>query len=161
MMELQRQTLQKIGKKDYLRLTNGGKFLMVVKFTEGAVYDGKFFDLVDNETPNENRIIFSIINGNILMFTLYDSEGNEHSIQGSFNPIFDQPCKLECSWSLEYNFIAILYNDNLIAHRIIPELKLSFSKKSKHRVRGPSFQAPIRIKDFELYAEKSFRQKFL
>ena len=145
--------------KDDPRITDGAIILFELKMKESVNYEGTIFDMRNEKNRNKNRVNLSISDGNLLKLDLYDHEGKKHSTEGHITIDSSKPCKFECLWSFKYNFIAIRFNDKIIANSQIPKSKLDLRSTDNYTIYGPSLNAPLWIRKIDVYAEKSKRVK--
>ena len=144
--------------KDDPRVTDGAIILLVLKLVENAKYEGVIFDM-RYEGSSANRIRLNIFGSNLLRLTFCDYKGKEYSTKGHIEFDVSKPIKIEVMWSFKYNFIAIRFNDKIIASSQIPDTKLDLSSTANYNVHLFGFEAPLFLQKFNVYTEKSNRFK--
>ena len=140
------------------RLKDGGKIgVSVVLHTIDSV--GGLIDFGDPLDPKKNGIFLSIKRKRLIL-KLYDMNGEKHVLEGTFQPKINKKARIECVWSSKYAFVALIYNEEIIARMQFPRLSMliDFSKISILRLRV-GLEAPIHIANLEIYAEKELAKK--
>ena len=140
------------------RLKDGGKIgVSVVLHTIYTV--GGLIDFGDRFGPKKNGIFLSIKRKKLIL-KLYDMNGEEHVLEGTFEPKINKGARIECVWSSKQEFVALIYDGEIIAKMQFPRLSIliDFSKIPILRL-AVGLDAPIHVRNIEIYAEKELAKK--
>lgn len=140
------------------RLKDGGKIgVSVVLHTIDTV--GGLIDFGDRFGPKKNGIFLSIKRKRLIL-KLYDMNGEEHVLEGTFEPKINKGARIECVWSSKQEFVALIYDGEIIAKMQFPRLSIliDFSKIPILRL-AVGLDAPIHVRNIEIYAEKELAKK--
>ena len=140
------------------RLKDGGKIgVSLVLHTIDTV--GGLIDFGDRLDPKKNGIFLSIKRKKLIL-KLYDMNGEKYVLEGTFEPKINKKGRIECVWSSKQEFVALIYDGEIIAKMQFPRLSIliDFSKIQILRL-AVGLDAPIHVRNIEIYAEKELAKK--
>jgi len=106
---------------------------------EAHIQNGMILDVGRKEELNKNRISLEVKEQRYLVFTLRDKYGEKYQIQSEFDT--SKPHKIECLWSMQYQYMAIRVDGEVKSKVTIPSLFIFQDFSDKYEIlAGSSFE---------------------